>query len=110
MREADAVISELDEQMCESGELASVLSGSMAEDVDFDVEEELNQLLKEGELEEEPALTQKAGKQPHVVNQFVDHRIPAALPAAESTPRRATAPTIVADLVSPMQMPQVHGF
>ena len=112
VREAEAVMSELDEQMRESGELTSVLSGSMAEDVDFDVEEELNQLLKEGELEEEPALTHKAGKQPPIVNQFVDHRIPAALPAAESTPRRATAPTIVADLVSPMQMPvpQVNGF
>lgn len=107
VREAEAVMSELDEQMRESGELTSVLSGPLAEDAEFDVEEELNLLLKEGELEEEPA-AQKT-RQPSVVNQFADHRIPAALPSAvESTPRRATAPTVVADLVS--AVPQVHGF
>lgn len=108
VREAEAVMSELDEQMRESGELTSVLSGPLAEDTDLDVEEELNLLLKEGELEEEPMAAQKT-RQPPTVNQFVDHRIPAALPAAaESTPRRATAPTVVADLVS--EVPQVHGF
>lgn len=108
VREAEAVMSELDEQMRESGELTSVLSGPLAEDADFDVEEELNLLLKEGELEEEPAATQKT-RQPPTVNQFVDHRIPAALPSpAESVPRRATAPTVVADLVS--AVPQPHGF
>ena len=106
VREAEAVMSELDEQMRESGELTSVLSGSLAEDVDFDVEEELNLLLKEGELGEEPA-GQKT-RQPAVVNQFADRRIPAALPAVEPTPMRATAPTVVADLVS--AVPQVHGF
>ena len=83
-----------------------MLSGSLAEDVDFDVEEELNLLLKEGELGEEPA-GQKT-RQPAVVNQFADRRIPAALPAVEPTPMRATAPTVVADLVS--AVPQVHGF
>ena len=106
VREAEAVMSELDEQMRESGELTSVLSGSLAEDVDFDVEEELNLLLKEGELGEEPA-GQKT-RQPAVVNQFADRRIPAALPAAEPTLMRATAPTVVADLVC--STPQVHGF
>lgn len=111
VREAEAVMSELDEQMRESGELTSVLSGPLAEDADLDVEEELNQLLKEGELEEEPVSAYKS-RQPQMVNQFVDNRIPAALPAAEATPRRATAPTVVADLVSSVAAPvlQVHGF
>lgn len=106
VREAEAVMSELDEQMRESGELTSVLSGPIMEDSDFDVEEELKQLLCEGELEDEPPglpVAQRP-KQPHVPSTV--NRIPTALPAeAAPRPRESQRATVVADIVSP-----VHGF
>jgi len=104
VREAEAVMSELDEQMRESGELTSVLSGPMSDDMELDVEEELNHLLREGELED------CLKKQPEAVNRLIDHRIPAALPAEPAAPC-ASAPrahTVTADLVA--LVPQVHGF
>jgi regulator of replication initiation timing len=101
VREAEAVMSELDEQMRESGELTSVLSGPLTEDSELDLEEELKQLMSEGELEDEsPA---QRAKQSSTVNRFVDHRIPAALPAEQHPP--IVRATMVADIVSP-----VHGF
>ena len=101
--EAEAVMSELDDQMRESGELTSVLNGQISEEVDLDVEEELKQLLGDGELEEERAKPQPQQHVPSMVN-----RIPAALPV-DPMPSRAPAPTPVADLVSPAQT-YAHGF
>lgn len=104
VREAEAVMSELDEQMRESGELTSVLSGPLPEDSDLDVEEELKMLLCDGELDDEPK--GKLSQCPSTVNRFVDHRIPAALPADVSAPiLDHQHATLVADIVSP-----VHGF
>jgi hypothetical protein len=106
VREAEAVMSELDEQMRESGELTSVLSGPMTEEVDLDVEEELKLLMNDGELEEGARPLQGHG----VVNRFNDHRIPMALPSGEVPLQVRTAgPTVVADLVLPAGA-QVHGF
>ena len=50
VKEAEAVMSELDEQMRESCELTSVLSGALQEDAEFDVDEELAELMKETEV------------------------------------------------------------
>ena len=50
VKEAEAVMTELDEQMRESGELTSVLSGQLQEESEFDLEEEFEALLREGEL------------------------------------------------------------
>lgn len=94
VREAEAVMSELDEQMRESGELTSVLTGPLAEDADLDVEEELKLLMDDGELEDPPP----RASQPSTVN-----RIPTAVPSCIST--EASRTTVVADIVNP-----VHGF
>lgn len=117
VREAEAVMSELDDQMRESGELTSVLSGPLVDDGEFDVEEELKQLMSEGELEEEPRA--KQSHPPTSVNRFSDHRIPAAMPAvpAHSSPMSQHA-TVVADIVSaapapaptPTLSPFLQGF
>jgi hypothetical protein len=94
VREAEAVMSSLDEQMRESGELTSVLTGPLAEDADLDVEEELKLLMSDGDFEDD---TPRA-KHPSTVN-----RIPTAVPSeAPSEPSRVT---VIADFVSP-----VHGF
>lgn len=50
VQEAEDVMSQLEEQMRESSELTSVLSGPLQDDVDFDLDEELELLGKEGEL------------------------------------------------------------
>ena len=50
VKEAEAVMSELDEQMRESCELTSVLSGPLQDEGDFDVEEELAELMKEADM------------------------------------------------------------
>ena len=48
VREAEAVMSELDEQMREASELNSVLSSQALEvDLEFDLEEELNSFMQE---------------------------------------------------------------
>jgi hypothetical protein len=112
VREAEAVMSELDDQMRESGELTSVLSGSLADDAEFDVEEELKQLMSEGELEEESKVKQP--QTPATVNRFSDHRIPAAMPVMPP-PTVATMPqraTVIADIVSapPTLSPFLQGF
>ena len=49
VKEAEAVMSELDEQLRESGELTSVLSGGMGAEMDFDLDDELESLEMEGE-------------------------------------------------------------
>ena len=50
VKEAEAVMSELDEQLRESGELTSVLSGALPDEVDFDLDEEFEQFERECEL------------------------------------------------------------
>jgi len=50
VKEAGELMTELDEQLRESGELTSVLSGGLQEDCDFDMEEEFEQLEQECEL------------------------------------------------------------
>ena len=53
VKEAEAVMSELDEQLRESGELTSVLAGGLQDsmgDGDFDLDEEFEQFEKECEL------------------------------------------------------------
>lgn len=50
IKEAEEVMSQLDEQMREASELTSVLAGSMQDDEDLDVDEEFEQLQREGEI------------------------------------------------------------
>ena len=50
VKEAEAVMSELDEQLRESGELTSVLAGGVQEEMDFDLDEEFEQFEQECEL------------------------------------------------------------
>jgi hypothetical protein len=50
VREAEEVMQQLDEQMRESSELTSVLAGPVLDDFDFDLEEEFESLLNEGEI------------------------------------------------------------
>ncbi len=51
VKEAEAVMSELDEQLRESGELTSVLAGGLQDiDCEFDVDEEFELLEQESEL------------------------------------------------------------
>jgi hypothetical protein len=47
IKDAEDVMSQLDEQMRQSSELTSVLSGPLHEDMDFDMEEEFESLLQE---------------------------------------------------------------
>ena len=96
VREAEAVMSELDEQMRESGELTTVLTGPLAEDADLDVEEELKLLMNDGEFEEDPP----RAKHPSTVN-----RIPTAVPSQAGISSEPSRVTVVADIVAP-----VHGF
>ena len=50
VKEAEDVMMQLEEQMRESSEMTSVLSGPLQDDGDFDLDEELELLGKEGEL------------------------------------------------------------
>ena len=50
VKEAEAVMSELDEQLRESGELTSVLSGALQDEPDFDLDEEFELFEQECEL------------------------------------------------------------
>ena len=50
VKEAETIMSELDEQLRESGELTSVLAGSMQEEPDFDLDEEFELFEQECEL------------------------------------------------------------
>ena len=56
IKEAEEVMTQLDEQMRESSELTSVLAGSLQDDVDFELEEELDLLMREGELGYSPSM------------------------------------------------------
>ena len=103
VREAEAVMSELDDQKRESGELTSVLSGSFTDESEFDLEEELNQLMSDEELEEE--LRAKQSQTPATVNRFSDQTPPTPLPAILSKP-----PSVVADIVSAAQPPALSPF
>jgi hypothetical protein len=63
VKEAEAVMSELDEQLRESGELTSVLAGGLVEEPDFDLDEEFELFEQECEL-----LTGVASAAPVVAN------------------------------------------
>jgi hypothetical protein len=47
VKDAEEVMSQLDEQMRQSSELTSVLSGPINDDLDFDVDEEFEELLRD---------------------------------------------------------------
>jgi hypothetical protein len=77
VKEAEAVMSELDEQLRESGELTSVLAGGVQEEPDFDLDEEFDQFEQECELlngvmnekaKNERAASAAANSSPVVVN------------------------------------------
>ena len=70
VKEAEAVMSELDEQLRESGELTSVLAGGVQEDPDFDLQEEFLQFEQEcGILAvESPAMVSKQAEGQRQVN------------------------------------------
>jgi len=63
VKEAEQIMSELDEQLRESGELTSVLSGALNDDGDLDLEEEFEALEQDREiaplLKPLPALTDR---------------------------------------------------
>lgn len=83
VKEAEAVMSELDEQMRETGELTSVLSGSVGDDWDIDVEEELNALMKDGVLDEVEPHAKSQSKDVKALRPLVvNHQIPSAVPSA----------------------------
>ena len=84
VKEAEAVMSELDEQLRESGELTSVLSGALPDDVDFDLDEEFEQFERECELLDGVVTVQAA---PVVAN-----RQGGAEPVRPSAPSAPSAP------------------
>lgn len=70
IKEAEEVMTQLDEQMRESSELTSVLANPLHDDMDFEVEEELDMLLREGEL---------GGSQHAVVNSIGSVAVPVSV-------------------------------
>ena len=90
-KDAEEVMMQLDEQMRQSSELTSVLSGPLQEDMDFDLEEELNSLMHEGE----------AVKAPGTVN---------SISPVREAPHRAAAPmgpVATVELVVPSRVQEI---
>jgi hypothetical protein len=78
VKEAEAVMSELDEQLRESGELTSVLAGGVQEEIDFDLDEEFEQFEQECELLGGVAtIASVAMASPAVINKLpiIDHQL-----------------------------------
>ena len=67
VKEAEKVMSELDEQLKESSELTSVLAGPLVDDGDLDLEEEFESLMREDELQQAllPEKAALADSSPH---------------------------------------------
>jgi len=66
VKEAEQVMSELDEQLRESGELTSVLAGSLNDDYDIDIDEEFEALEMEKPVQ--PVYSSVRQTQPVTVN------------------------------------------
>jgi LmbE family N-acetylglucosaminyl deacetylase len=65
VKEAEAVMSELDEQMRESSDLTQVLSNNIQDDTDFDMDEEFELLMSE---EKDLAITESKTAIPETIN------------------------------------------
>ena len=94
VKDAEEVMSQLDEQMRQSSELTSVLSGPLNDDMDFDVDEELEEFLRD------------AGpvKAPGTVNSTMN---PLPEPTAPIKAAVPVEPTPQAELVLPTRVPQL---
>lgn len=90
VKDAEEVMTQLDEQMRQSSELTSVLSGPLQDDMDFDVDEELELLLSEEQV-----------KVPGTVNTTVEP------PARVTAPVGPGAAVARADLVVPVRVPEI---
>ena len=90
VKDAEDVMTQLDEQMRQSSELTSVLSGPLQDDMDFDVDEEFELLLNEEQV-----------KAPGTVNTTVE------APLRVKAPVGPGAPVARADLVVPVRVPEI---
>jgi len=95
VKDAEDVMKELDEQMRQSSELTSVLAGPISDDADFDVDEEFEELMREGELAPAPT------KAPGTVNRItLIEEAPVKTGVPVDPPPRA-------ELVLPTRVPQM---
>jgi hypothetical protein len=85
VKEAEAVMSELDEQLRESGELTSVLAGGVVDEPDFDLEEEFELFEQECELLQgvgsanKPAVSNSQQEQQPVIAPSEPHQVIVAI-------------------------------
>jgi hypothetical protein len=95
VKDAEEVMSQLDEQMRQSSELTSVLSGPINDDLDFDVDEEFEELLRDAA----PVRAVHSTTSPIVtVNSTVEPAVKASV-LIEPVPQ--------AELVLPTRVPQM---
>jgi hypothetical protein len=90
VKDAEEVMMQLDEQMKQSSELTSVLSGPLQDDMDFDMDEEFELLLTEEQV-----------KAPGTVNTTVEGPIRATAPVGPG------APVVRADLAVPARVLEI---
>jgi hypothetical protein len=95
VKDAEEVMTQLEDQMRQSSELTSVLSGPLQDDMEFDMEEEFDALMQDVE----------ANKAPGTVNST--REILVSPPVSVKAPVGPAPTALVAEVVLPTRVPQL---
>jgi hypothetical protein len=95
VKDAEEVMTQLEDQMRQSSELTSVLSGPLQDDMEFDMEEEFDALMQDAE----------ANKAPGTVNST--REILVSPPVSVKAPVGPAPTALVAEVVLPTRVPQL---